>query len=155
MDTIKFLELAISIAEEGLDNGHGPFGAVIVKEGEIVSSASNSVTLNHDPTAHAEVLAIREAAEKLGTHSLEGCTIFTSCEPCPMCLGAIYWAGIKKVVYASSRKEAALAGFNDDFIYNELALDPVEREVDFLEINHKKAKELFEKWIKKEGKIPY
>lgn len=155
MDTIKYLELAISIAEEGIDKGHGPFGAVIVKNGEIVSSAVNSVTLKHDPTAHAEVVAIREAAEKLGTHILEGCTIFTSCEPCPMCLGAIYWAGIKKVVYASTRKEAALAGFNDDFIYNELALDPVERKVGFLEINHKKAKELFEKWTKKEGKIPY
>ncbi len=154
-NALKFLELAISIAEEGIINGHGPFGAVIVKDDVVVSQAINSVTLNNDPTAHAEVMAIRMAAENMGTPDLEGCVIYASCEPCPMCLGAIYWAGIKKVVYAAGRDDAAGAGFNDRFIYDEIALDPVDRKLEFLNINHPKARDLFEKWKNFEGKTPY
>lgn len=154
-NTIKYIEMAIKIAEDGLAKGHGPFGAVIVKDGEVLAKAANSVTLNHDPTAHAEVMAIREAANKLGTHNLEGCTIYTSCEPCPMCLGAIYWAGIQKVVFAASREDAAKAGFNDKFIYDEIALEPPERKVEFLYFKTPEAKQLFDKWVSLEVKKPY
>jgi tRNA(Arg) A34 adenosine deaminase TadA len=152
---IQYLELAILLAEEGINKGHGPFGAVIVKNDEIIAKAANSVTLKNDPTAHAEVLAIREAALSLGTPNLEGCEIYTSCEPCPMCLGAIYWAGIKKVIYAADRVDAADAGFNDKFIYDEISLDPIDRKVEFLKVNHPKARTLLETWKKFEGKIPY
>ena len=152
---IPYLELAILLAEEGINKGHGPFGAVIVKDDEIIAKAVNSVTLKNDPTAHAEVLAIREAAYKLRKPDLDGCEIYTSCEPCPMCLGAIYWAGIKKVIYAADRVDAADAGFNDKFIYEEISQEPIDRKLEFININHPKARKLFDKWKKYEGKILY
>ena len=118
---------AIALSEESVKNGGGPFGAVIARKGEIIAEAANRVTLDHDPTAHAEVSAIRLASSKLGTFNLSGCDIYTSCEPCPMCLGAIYWARLDNVYYANNREDAANIGFDDDFIYHEMALKPSER----------------------------
>ena len=118
---------AIALSEESVRNGGGPFGAVIAKNGEIVAEASNCVTIDCDPTAHAEVSVIRKAAKALHTFDLSGCEIFTSCEPCPMCFGAIYWAHLDKIYYANNKKDAANIGFDDDFIYQEIALEPQKR----------------------------
>src|SRR5688572_5640469 len=114
----KFLERAIELSRQGMQNGQGgPFGCVIVLDGRIVGEGSNQVTSTNDPTAHAEIVAIRDACNKLGTYQLTGCQVYTSCEPCPMCLGAIYWARPAKVVYANTRQDAAAIEFDDDFIY--------------------------------------
>jgi tRNA(Arg) A34 adenosine deaminase TadA len=150
-----FLQRAIKIAGEGILKGSGPFGAIIVNYGKIVAEASNKVVLNNDPTAHAEILAIREAASIIKSHDLSGCTLYSSCEPCPMCLGAIYWAGIKKVVYASDRKDAEDAGFSDKMIYDEILLDPSDRKVTFIRIADGGAGEIFRKWDEQENKVPY
>ena len=154
-DDKKFLRKAIEIANYGIKKGCGPFGAVISKEGRIIAESNNKVILNSDPTAHAEILAIREAAGFLRTHDLDGCILYTSCEPCPMCLGAIYWSGIKRVVYASDRRDAAIAGFDDEMIYNEISLDPSKRRITFEQINDSEAKEIFREWDHYEGKTPY
>ena len=114
-----FMRKAIELSIENVKNGGGPFGAVIVKDGEIVATGVNRVTANHDPTAHAEVSAIRAACQKLGTFDLSGCEIYTSCEPCPMCLGAIYWAHLDKIYYGNNKTDAARIGFDDSFIYDE------------------------------------
>jgi tRNA(Arg) A34 adenosine deaminase TadA len=151
----SFLKKAIDIAVDGVEKGGGPFGAVITKDGQIVAEAFNRVVLLNDPTAHAEILAIRQASLFLKTHDLGNCIIYSSCEPCPMCLGAIYWAGIKKVVYSSDREDAAKAGFNDSFIYNEILIKPSERKILFLHISDNGSKELFRKWENFEEKIPY
>ncbi len=151
----KFLMMAIKIASESIDSGGGPFGAVIVKGGKIISEGHNRVVQTTDPTAHAEVLAIREAAKILNSHDLKDCTLFTSCEPCPMCLGAIYWSGIKKVVYACDRNDAQEAGFSDKFIYDEIVLDPAERKISFIRINETGGREVFKKWNGMTDKIPY
>ena len=124
-----FMREAIRLANESVERGGGPFGAVIVKDGEIVAGSSNSVTIDNDPTAHAEVNTIREACRKLRTFDLSGCTIYTSCEPCPMCLGAIYWARIGKIFYGNTRKDARDIQFADDFIYEELERQLSERTV--------------------------
>jgi guanine deaminase len=150
-----FLLRAINIAAAGIKNGGGPFGAVITMEGKIISEAINNVVLTNDPTAHAEILAIRKAASVLKSHDLNKCTLYTSCEPCPMCLGAIYWAGIKKVVYACDRIDAERAGFSDNFIYEEISLDPSTRRVTFLQMTDAGGKEVFKKWNESETKIPY
>ena len=118
----ELMREAIRLSIENVANGGGPFGAVIARDGEIVATGVNRVTANNDPTAHAEVSAIRRAAEVLGTFNLSGCEIFTSCEPCPMCLGAIYWAHLDKVYYANTKDDAKGIGFDDSFIYDELAL---------------------------------
>ena len=115
-----FMREAIRLADESVQNGGGPFGAVIVKDGEIVAGSANSVTRDNDPTAHAEVNTIRQACRKLGTFDLSDCVIYTSCEPCPMCLGAIYWARIGRIYYGNTKKDAADIDFADDFIYKEL-----------------------------------
>lgn len=141
-----FMRRAIALSEESVRTGGGPFGAVIVKDGVIVSEASNSVTIDHDPTAHAEVNAIRKATQKLGTFDLEGCEIYTSCEPCPMCLGAIYWAHLDRIYYANNRKDAARIGFDDDFIYKEIALKPQERHKQMEVLLSEEAKEAFRMW---------
>lgn len=154
-DDRSLLRKAIEIAGKGIDSGGGPFGAVITKDGEIIAEAGNRVVLMNDPTAHAEVLAIRKASEYLKSHDLSDCTLYTSCEPCPMCLGAIYWAGIKKVVYSSDRKDAAKAGFNDNFIYNEIILLPSKRKLTFLQLALPGSEEVFRKWEKFEKRIPY
>ena len=151
----KFLLMAVELASKSIDQGGGPFGSVIVKAGKVISEGNNRVVQTCDPTAHAEVLAIRQAASVLGTHNLDKCTLYTSCEPCPMCLGAIYWSGIKKVVYACNRTDAEEAGFSDKLIYEEIMLDPDKRKIFFLRINDTGGKKVFKKWDKLEDKIPY
>jgi guanine deaminase len=150
-----FLRRAVEIAVNGIHNGGGPFGAIITRNGKTISEAFNRVVLTNDPTAHAEVLAIREAASVLKSHDLNECTLYTSCEPCPMCLGAIYWAGIKKVVYACDRNDAEGAGFSDKLIYEEIMLDPGDRKISFSRMTDSGGKEVFREWDKLENKISY
>lgn len=152
----KFMQRAIELARNGMDNNEGgPFGCVIVKNGEIVAEGNNRVTTSNDPTAHAEVVAIRNACEKLGTFQLTGCEIYTSCEPCPMCLGAIYWARPSKVYYAATKDDAADAGFDDSFIYEELELPPDKKTIPLLPLERDAAVEVFEQWKSKEDKVEY
>jgi guanine deaminase len=146
---------AVEIAGNGISEGGGPFGAVISKDGKIISQAFNKVVLTNDPTAHAEILAIRQASHVLKSHDLSDCTLYSSCEPCPMCLGAIYWAGIKKVFYASNRQDAEEAGFSDKLIYEEIVLDPENRKIAFIRITDAGGEEVFKKWDQLETKIPY
>ena len=155
MNNEDFMREAIKLSIENVANGGGPFGAVIVKEGKIIATGVNRVTSNCDPTAHAEVSAIREAASKLGTFDLEGCTIYTSCEPCPMCLGAIYWAHLDKIYYGNNKDDAAIIGFDDSFIYKELALPQKERKLKAEELMHSEALMAFKNWETKEDKIEY
>lgn len=155
MDKRELMSRAIALSEESVRRGGGPFGAVIARDGEIVAEASNSVTIEHDPTAHAEVSAIRMAARRLGTHDLSGCEIFTSCEPCSMCLGAIYWAHLDKIYYANSRTDAARAGFDDDFIYTEMALPPAGRRKPSEVLMADEAARAFSLWTAKDDRIEY
>ncbi len=151
----KFMRLAIEKSLESVDNGGGPFGAVIVKDDEVVAVASNSVTLDNDPTAHAEVNAIRMACKKLGTFDLSGCEIYASCEPCPMCLASIYWARIGKLYYANTQTDADKIGFSDNFIYEEFAKPESERSIKVVKMLRNEAIKAFEKWKNKEDKIDY
>ena len=152
----KFMKKAIELAEQGMNSKRGgPFGCVIVKNGEIIAEGNNLVTSANDPTAHAEMVAIRNACKKLKDFQLIGCDIYTSCEPCPMCLGAIYWARPERVFYAASRNDAADAGFDDDFIYAELDQDPEQRSIPMKSVLRKEAVQLFESWKEKEDKIEY
>jgi len=151
----KFMRLAIEKSLESVDNGGGPFGAVIVKDDEVVAVASNSVTRDNDPTAHAEVNAIRMACKKLGTFDLSGCEIYASCEPCPMCLASIYWARIGKLYYANTQNDADKIGFSDNFIYEEFAKPESERSVKVVKMLRNEAVKAFEKWDKKEDKKEY
>lgn len=146
---------AIHLANESVKNGGGPFGAVIVRNGEIIAGSANSVTLDTDPTAHAEVNTIRQACKQLGTFDLSDCVIYTSCEPCPMCLGAIYWARIEKVFYGNTKKDAAEIDFADDFIYKELEQPIGERSVPFIPLLREEAIETFKAWQQKEDKVEY
>ncbi|MEG0796054.1 MAG: nucleoside deaminase [Odoribacter sp.] len=152
----RFMEEAIRLAVDNVkyETG-GPFGAVVVKEGKVIAACANSVTPDCDPTAHAEVNAIREACRKLGTYQLEGCEIYASCEPCPMCLGAIYWARPAKVYYALTKEEAADAGFDDSLIYKEIALPESERSIPFLNKKEAESGEEFRLWKKDTGRIDY
>ena len=151
-----FLERAIELSGQGMLGGRGgPFGCVIVMNDKIVGEGYNMVTSTNDPTAHAEVVAIRDACKKLGTYQLNDCEIYTSCEPCPMCLGAIYWARPKRVVFANTRQEAAAIEFDDDFIYNEINTSLEDRKIPFEHVPHPKAKEIFEAWKNWEGKTKY
>ena len=151
----ELMRRAIQMSEDSVAIGGGPFGAVIARNGEIVAEASNCVTLHCDPTAHAEVSAIRKAAEKLKTFDLSGCVIYTSCEPCPMCLGAIYWAHLDKIFYANDRKDAASIGFDDDFIYKELESAPQYRKKPSEIIMQGEAKKAFRMWTEKADKTEY
>ena len=155
MEKIDFMREAIRLSAENVEKGGGPFGAVIVKNGEIVATGVNRVTSNNDPTAHAEVSAIRAAGQKLGTFDLSGCDIYTSCEPCPMCLGAIYWAHIDRMFYACNKDDAADAGFDDSFIYKELDLDPAQRRLISENLLRPEALMTFEKWKAKSDKMEY
>lgn len=155
MEKKDFMLRACQLAEESVERGGGPFGAVITLNGEIIAEGSNNVTIDHDPTAHAEVTAIREATRKLGTHDLSGCEIFTSCEPCPMCLGAIYWAHIDKIYYGNNREDAASIGFDDDFIYKELELSPDNRSLPSEIFMQEEAKKAFLMWQEKADKAEY
>lgn len=151
----EFMREAIQLANDSVRNGGGPFGAVIVKDGRIVAKGNNRVTCDNDPTAHAEVNTIRMACRKLGTFDLSGCTIYTSCEPCPMCLGAIYWAHIGRIFYGNNRKDAASVGFDDDFIYQELDKTLSERTVPIVPLLSDEALETFRLWSEKEDKTEY
>lgn len=152
----KFMRIAIKLAEENVDKGlGGPFGAVIVKDGKLVAKSANKVTTTIDPTAHAEVSAIRLASKKLRTFDLSGCVIYTSCEPCPMCLGAIYWAKISKIYYGNTKHDAADVGFNDKFIYDELELSVEDRKLPVLQLLHDESIIAFRKWEVSEFKVDY
>lgn len=152
----RFMELAIALATENVQTGAGgPFGAVIVKDGEVVATGANCVTARNDPTAHAEVTAIRNACKALGSFQLEGCEIYTSCEPCPMCLGAIYWARPAAVYFANTHLDAADAGFDDSFIYQEIALPPEKRSVPMIRMLVPHARDHFEAWKKSQARIKY
>jgi len=137
------------------ENKGGPFGAVIVKEGRVIARGSNLVTLNNDPTAHAEIVAIREACLQLNDFQLSGCDIYCSCEPCPMCLGAIYWARPNRIFFAATRADAANAGFDDDFIYQELSINIPDRKIATHQLLREEAQIVFENWIAQDRKIPY
>jgi tRNA(Arg) A34 adenosine deaminase TadA len=151
-----FLQKAIELSRKGMKSEQGgPFGCIIVRGEEIVGEGCNEVTSTNDPTAHAEVVAIRNACEKMGTFQLTGCEVFTSCEPCPMCLGAIYWARPDRVYYANTRQEAAAIEFDDDFIYREINFPPPQRTIPFIHLPHPEAQKVFEEWKKWEGKKPY
>ena len=151
----ELMQRAIELSINSVRNGGGPFGAVIAREGEIIAEGSNGVTIYNDPTAHAEVTAIRKACEKLGTFDLTGCEIYTSCEPCPMCLGAIYWAHLDKIYYANDRKDAADIGFDDDFIYQEIEVKPQYRKKPSQILMREEGLEAFRIWNKKTDKIEY
>ena len=146
---------AITLSEENVAAGGGPFGAVIARNGEIIATGTNRVTPDCDPTAHAEVSAIRAAAQKLGTFDLSGCEIYTSCEPCPMCLGAIYWARLDRMYYGNDKQDAARIGFDDAFIYQELEKDLVQRRLHSERLLSKEAIRAFEAWMAKPDKTEY
>jgi guanine deaminase len=152
----KFMQMAIELSEYNVKQGlGGPFGAVIVKDGMVLARSANKVVPTNDPTAHAEVSAIRLACQELGTFSLEGCEIYTSCEPCPMCLGAIYWARISKIYYANTKADAAAIGFDDHFIYDELELPMDKRRTPFVQLMRDEAQQVFKQWEVSETKTDY
>lgn len=152
----QFMLRAIELAKTGIDkNIGGPFGAVIVKNGKIIGEGNNSVTSTNDPTAHAEIIAIRNACKNLDSFQLSNCEIYCTCEPCPMCLGAIYWARIDKIYYAANRAQAAKGGFDDEFIYNQISLTPEKRSIESLHFMESHGIEVFKHWIEKSDKIPY
>ena len=152
---LLFIRRAIELSFENVRRGGGPFGAVVTKDGIIISESCNKVTLLNDPTAHAEIGAIREAAGKLNTFDLSGCSIYVSCEPCPMCLGAIYWARIDKVFFANTRFDAEDIGFDDSFIYEEISRPMKERKVEFKQLLREEALEAFRAWEEDEDKVEY
>lgn len=152
----RFMRMAIELARRGMTNNQGgPFGAVIVKNGEVIGQGYNQVTSSNDPTAHAEVVAIREACRHLVDFQLADCVLYTSCEPCPMCLGAIYWARPDRVVFAAGRKDAAKAGFDDDHIYRELQVPLEERNLPIDQVLAEEGRRLFTEWIDKPDKTAY
>ena len=152
----EFMREAIQQALRGMSNNEGgPFGAIVVKDGEIVGRGNNRVTSTNDPTAHAEVVAIRDACARLGTFQLDGCIIYTSCEPCPMCLGAIYWARPAKIVYACTKTDAAAVQFDDAFIYEELARPLDQRKLEIVQLLRDEGLETFRRWASKDDKIAY
>ena len=150
------MDEAISLARSSVhEHGGGPFGAVVVCDGKIVGRGWNQVTRLFDPTAHAEVTAIREACRTLQRFDLRGCEIYTSCEPCPMCLAAIYWARLDRIFYACTRADAGLIGFDDDFIYQQIPLEIADRSVPMMQISRERAREVFQDWEAKPDKVPY
>lgn len=151
-----FMSRAIQLSLDNVLSGQGgPFGAVLVRNGNIVAEGVNQVTSRNDPTAHAEIVAIREACAKLGSFSLEGCEIYTSCEPCPMCLAAIYWAHMARIYFGSVAAEASKVGFDDSFIYNELAQPFAQRSIPMIQLMHQESLAAFRAWQEKLDKIPY
>ena len=153
---MQFMHEAIKIGLEGMRNNiGGPFGCVIVKEEKIIGRGCNSVISSNAPTAHAEVVAIRDACKNLGSFQLDNCEVYTTCEPCPMCMGALYWARPKKVYYANSRHDAAAVGFDDSFIYKELELPIEERKMNMEYLKHDEAIKMFEEWRKINNKTLY
>jgi guanine deaminase len=151
----EFLQLAVELAERSVNDGGGPFGAVVVRDGAVVGEGRNRVTLWSDPTAHAEIVAIRDACRLLATFELSRCVLYASCEPCPMCLAASYWARVEAVVFAATRADAAAAGFDDERIYRELASPIESRSLPFRHVAHQSAVEPFELWKRKTDRIDY
>ncbi|NEO32671.1 MAG: nucleoside deaminase [Symploca sp. SIO3C6] len=149
------MQEAIALSLKSINSGGGPFGAVIVKDGEIIAKAHNQVTSTNDPTAHAEIVAIRQACKVLQTFQLTGCELYTSCEPCPMCLGAIYWARLDQVYYANTKAEAAQIGFDDQFIYEELDLPISDRQLPMSQLMRHEALIAFQAWANKIDKVEY
>ncbi len=154
-DDYKYMEMAAKIAEENVESGGGPFGAVIVRDGQVLSTGANRVTANNDPTAHAEVMAIRSACQSLGTFNLRGATIYSSCEPCPMCLSALYWAGVDRIFYGNTQHDADVIDFSDEFIYEELAKPQKERSLLCRHMPNNFTIRAFDKWAAKADKKPY
>jgi guanine deaminase len=147
---------AIQLSLEGVQSGHGgPFGAVIVRDGSIIAEGVNQVTSTNDPTAHAEIQAIRQACHKLGTFELKDCQLYSSCEPCPMCLGAIYWSRLSRIYFANTAKDAAAIGFDDSFIYGELNQLPAERQIPASQLMREEGLAAFRAWVRKPDKIRY
>lgn len=151
----RFMELAIRLSEESVDRGGGPFGAVIVRDGEVIATGMNQVVLQNDPTAHAEVSAIRNACQKLGVFDLTGCTVYSSCEPCPMCLSALYWAHVSRICYGNTKADAKRVNFDDSFIYDQLDLSYSERSIRCEHFMRDRAFKVFEKWLAKADKVVY
>jgi guanine deaminase len=152
----EFMREAIRLSELNVATGKGgPFGAIVVKDGRIIARGTNQVTATHDPTAHAEIIAIRNACRELESFQLEGCELYTSCEPCPMCLGAIYWARPDKIYFANTQSDAAAIGFDDGFIYQELALPHADRKLPQEQLLADEAREAFAQWQQTENKTPY
>jgi tRNA(Arg) A34 adenosine deaminase TadA len=155
-DPSAFLEEAIDLAVENVESGlGGPFAAMVVEDGSVLATGTNRVTTVHDPTAHAEITAIRAACKERGDFELDGCTLYATCEPCPMCLGAIYWARLDRVVYAATRTDAADAGFDDDHIYQELDKAPADRRIPMQQRLEEAAQRPFEAWLDYEGRVEY
>ena len=155
MDKTELMRRAIALSEKSVMTGGGPFGAVIARNGVVVAEASNSVTIDHDPTAHAEVNAIRLACDRLHTFDLSGCEIYSSCEPCPMCLGAIYWARLDHIYYANNRKAAASIGFDDDLIYQEIGRAMADRQKPIEELLPEEGRKAFDLWRSTTNKTTY
>ena len=152
----KFMMEAIALSHKGIENNEGgPFGCIVVKNNKIIGRGNNQVILTSDPTAHAEIIAIRKACRKIGNFQLDGCEIYTSCEPCPMCLGAIYWARPRVVYYANTSADAALIGFDDAMIYKEMAVDSHRRKIPVINIGRPDALKIFEHWSNKQNKNLY
>jgi tRNA(Arg) A34 adenosine deaminase TadA len=153
---IPFLERAIELSAQGMHEGQGgPFGCVVVKDGQIIGEGNNQVLLTNDPTAHAEVVAIRNACKNLNAFQLTGCDIYTSCEPCPMCLGAIYWARPRRVIFANTKQDAAAIAFDDQFIYDEIEKENEDRKIEFIHVPHAQALDVFNQWKSIDNKKVY
>ena len=151
----EFMKRAIELSVENVDKGGGPFGSVIVKNNKIIAEGANKVTTTNDPTAHGEIVAIREACKKLNNFNLNGSELYSSCEPCPMCLSAIYWARISKIYFANSREDARKINFDDSLIYSELKKNINERKIPMVQIMRDEALKAFELWDKKKDKVKY
>jgi guanine deaminase len=150
-----YLRQVIEMAEENVRRGGGPFAALVVKDGAIIATGANQVTIANDPTAHAEIVALREACRVLGSYQLSGCEIYSSCEPCPMCLGAIYWARPARVYFAAGHEDAAGAGFDDSFIYRQIQIPPAERSIPMIHVEDDRASRPFQEWVSKGDRTEY
>jgi len=151
----EFMKRAIELSVESIKKGGGPFGCIIIKNGEIISEGSNKVTLTNDPTAHGEIVAIRNACKKINNFNLSGCELYSTCEPCPMCLSAIYWARIEKIYYANTREDAKKIDFDDSLIYSELQKNINKRKIPMIQMMRNEALKAFELWDKKKDKVKY
>lgn len=154
-DDARFMQMAIDLSVDNIDTGGGPFGAVIVRDGEVIATGTNRVVPNADPTAHAEVTAIRNACARLGTFQLTGCTVYSSCEPCPMCLSALYWAGVSRICYGNTKDDAKVISFDDSFIYDQFELPYAERSIPCEHFMRDEALAAFRKWDAKDDKVRY
>ena len=151
----KFMKRAIELSIENVNSGGGPFGSIIVKNDKVIAEGSNKVTLNNDPTAHGEIVAIRKACKSLNNFNLSGCELYSTCEPCPMCLSAIYWSRIEKVYYANTRDDAQKIDFDDSSIYSELLKNVKKRKIPMVQMMIDEALKTFELWDKKTDKVKY